>query len=180
MSRSTLYYSFFFSAAVLLRAGDAPQPSNQDRMDGILLRIARLVEWPDSPSQPEFLIGIAGSDPDESTLCLPSHPEGSLPAPIEVRRVASVAEMRRVRIVFLGRSLGSNMKVILHDLRGSGVLTVSSRPGFGEMGGMIELNNRPGDRPLILNADAARRDGFRFHVSLLSVARLARSGILTQ
>ncbi|MCZ2149731.1 MAG: YfiR family protein [Bryobacterales bacterium] len=145
-------------------------------MANLLLRIARLVEWPNSPPQPAFVISIAGSDPDEPGLRLFLSPEDAPTVPIEIRHVSSLSEMRRSRIVFLGRSLGSNMKTVLHGLEGSGVLTVSPLPGFGEMGGMVELS-QPEARPLILNADAARRGGFHFHVSLLGVARLARSGI---
>ncbi len=149
-------------------------------MANILLRIARFVEWPHSPPKSAFVIAVAGSDPDEPGLCLLFSPKGAPAVPIEVRHVSSLSEMRRSRIVFLGRSLGSNMRTILHDLEGSGVLTVSPLPGFGEMGGMVELSSQPEGRPLILNADAARHGGFHFHVSLLSVARLARSGVASQ
>jgi hypothetical protein len=145
-------------------------------MANILLRIARFVEWPNPSSRPPFVIAVAGSDPDEPELCQFSSTEGPQPVLVAVRRVSLLSEMRRSRILFLGRSLGANMKTILHGLDGSGVLTVSSIPGFGEMGGMVEVSNQPEGPPLILNADAARRGGFRFHVGLLSVARLAHSG----
>lgn len=140
-------------------------------------RLARFVQWSEQgPSAGVFVVGIVGEDalagPFKERL---EHLRiaGRL---VQVRSVAAPEEMRRCQMLFVGSTAGGQVRTILQRLEGAQVLTVSAIPGFGQMGGMVELVlTEPWRRPVVLNTEVARRNGIRFHAGLLPVANLTHT-----
>jgi hypothetical protein len=167
-------------AIVVLIAGaawaDGPEavPLVRGSEHGRLLhRLAMFVHWPaEAQRRADLLVvGLAGSDPLERVVS--EWGEGTLPdgRRVTFRRVQRVAEMRQCHVLFIGRSLTRQVPAILLSLDNATVLTVGAIPGFGHMGGMVELPDRPeARRRFHLNPLAARRAGLAFHVGLLTVS----------
>jgi len=144
----------------------------------LLHRLASFVHWPaEAQRRTDLLIvGLAGSDPLERMVS--GWGEGTLPdgRRVTFRRVQRPAEMRQCHVLFIGRSLTRQVPAILTSLESATVLTVGAIPGFGHMGGMVELPDRPeARRRFHLNPLAARRAGLTFHVGLLTVSTVVHS-----
>lgn len=144
----------------------------------LVYRLARFVLWPGSTNARETItIGIIGLDPVAAAL--PDLLVGRVLAgrPIIVRPLRSLQQARECDILFLGESARSQVpSIVAHLGPSSSVLTVSAMPGFSQMGGIAELVLwQPLRRPIILNADAARRSGLRFHAGLWAVSAITRT-----
>lgn len=157
---------------------------SEDKADGSANGAARLycllkfMRWPGEPRQGPFLIGIAGSDPDEMLVREGLSRRILIGRPVHFREVSRLGEMKRCHMVYVGRSWGPRVRELLPQLEGSGVLTVAAIPGFGQMGGMVELTGaaqRAGGKGIVLNAEAARRSGFSFSAGLLGIVSIART-----
>jgi len=139
--------------------------------------LMKFMRWPGEPLQGPFLIGIAGADMDEGLVREALEGHVLMGRPVQFRYVTRVEEMKRCQMVFVGRTLESRARELLAQLEGTGVLTVASIRGFGQMGGMVELSSGPprAGKGIVLNAQAARRSGFTFRAELLAVVSIART-----
>lgn len=93
--------------------------------------------------------------------------------PIELSYLSAVADpVLQSHVCVICNSEQGRLPVILKQLQGTGVLTVSDIPGFVERGGMIGFI-KEGDRVKIeINLSAARQAGLEIGAELLEVARL--------
>lgn len=143
----------------------------------LLHRLESFIHWPTEVRARgvTFVVGFAGSDPLERVVTQWNASHLMDGRPVLLRRVSSVEEMRQCHMLFLGRSMTRQVPAIVRALWDAPVLTVAAIPGFGHMGGMVELPDVPvSGRRFHLNPVAARRAGLGFHVGLLSVSTVLR------
>jgi hypothetical protein len=164
--------------ACQLCAGELFTTAIRSNSEGRLSCLLKFVRWPSDTRPGPFIVGIAGSDSDEVLLREVLEGQRLLGRPVQFRAVHRIDEMRRCHLLYLGRTLGPRMREILPQLAGSGVLTVAAIPGFGAMGGMVELSGKESlgsSKGIVLNAEAGRRSGFSFGAGLLAVVDIART-----
>lgn len=142
--------------------------------ENVILRLTKLVQWPAGRPSSPLRVCVAGSDAVETEIIAGLDGNTIPAAPFHLRRVSSIPEMRACHVLFIGHSLRGQWRNMQIELDRYPVLTVAAFPGFSFSGGMVELSmlNR---RPLILNVRAAKRTGFSFHPSLITIADIARS-----
>jgi hypothetical protein len=123
-----------------------------------------------------FLVGLVGFDPMFAGLRAGMDGRILRGRTVVVRPAANPHEMRRCHVLFVGVSERARVREILAVLHGARVLTVSAIPGFGQMGGMVEILATDSlRRPLELNPAAVKRSGLMLSPSLFTVVRLTRS-----
>jgi hypothetical protein len=148
--------------------------TGEERFSSLL----KFVRWPSDTRPGPFLVGIAGTDSDEIVVREVLSGRMMLGRPVQIRMVQRIEDMKRCHLLYLGRTLGARLREILPQLAGGGVLTVAALPGFGAMGGMVELtgaNSIGSSKGVVLNAEAAQRSGFSFGSGLLAVVAVART-----
>jgi hypothetical protein len=143
--------------------------------ENIILRLVRLVQWPEAgrPAGP-LRVCVAGSDSVEAEVIAGLDGQVAASAPFHLRRVSTIAEMRACHVLFIGQSLRGQWRDIQAALDRFPVLSIAAFPGFSLSGGIVELSLLQ-NRPFIINAGAAKRNGFSFHPSLITIAEVARS-----
>jgi len=139
-----------------------------------LYNIAKFVAWPEkAPTPPDstFVIAILGQDPfgRELDTLLTDRTVGG--RHIRLKRAETVAALGRCDVLFVARSLESEVHPILEQLSGRPVLTVSDMTEFGENGGMVTFYLE-GDRVRFdINQEAALKAGLTVSSRLLSLAQ---------
>jgi hypothetical protein len=164
----------FESLLAVESAPPAPLPASGPEL---LYQLARFVQWPleRGPEEP-FVVGLAGFDPMFAQLRLSLEGRRLRGRPVVVRPAANWQQMRRSHVLFVGLSERAHVRAILAMLHGANVLTVSAIPGFGQMGGMVEIIGTDSPRrPLALNPIAVKRSGLMLSPSLLTVVSLTRT-----
>lgn len=115
-----------------------------------IYQLAVFTKWPaeklagDAP----FVIGILGEDPFRSDIDKTVAGESIDRHPVEVRRLKSDEEAKKVHILFISKSERRRIHQILGALRGASVLTVGEWDTFCEDGGIVQFLTEPvaGDR----------------------------------
>jgi hypothetical protein len=143
-----------------------------------LYNFTKFVEWPDQAfpdAAAPFVIAVLGDDPfgDALDILKGKTAQGR---PIVVRRIASLAEVTRVNILFVASSEKSRLGSVLPAAEAMHALTVGDAQGFRSQGGMIQLV-RDGDKVgFEVNLDASRRAELKISSKLLTLAK-AVSGV---
>lgn len=150
-------------------------PAKQDEYQVkavFVLNFAKLTEWPASvPGDNEPLsIAILGKIPTDTFM---TTLKGALirGARTSVRQIASAAEARSVRLLYISASERHNASALLRELRQQSVLTVSDMEGFCEAGGMIQLVRMQNRIGFEVNLTAVRRARLSLSSQLLKLAR---------
>lgn len=173
MLRVALFVLSFLATVELSAAANrltAPGPE-------LIYQLAKFVQWPlERGADEPFVVGLIGFDPLFPELRASLEGRRLHGRPVAVRPVVTWEQMRHSHVLFVGVSERSNVRHILAGTRGANILTVSAIPGFGQMGGMVEMScARIPQRPLALNPTAVRRSGLMLSPSLLAVVSLTRT-----
>lgn len=142
----------------------------------LIYHLSKFVQWPATrPVSGPVVLGLVGNDSMETELV--ENLQGRLlrGRHVIVRRVSGIEEMRRCDMLFIGSSERANVRYFLNLLKGVQVLTIAAIPGFGQMGGMVELTGERRRRPLAINPSAVRNSGFGLDRSLLNVVDVKRT-----
>ena len=137
-----------------------------------LLNFARYTTWPDAslPDEAPIDICVIGRDPFGPHLAGLESRQAQGHA-VRVHFPASPAEARACAVVFVAASEQRRLNVILRELAGAPVLTVSDIEGFVEAGGAIGFVTQDDRVRFDINRDTLGRDGLRLSAQLLKLAR---------
>lgn len=96
------------------------------------------------------------------------------PRPLAFSVISSPAEAERCEFLYISGGEAGGLDGVLARLKGSSAVTVSDIPGFARAGGMVEFAENP-DKPgvqILINRQAAKRQGIEFNAQLLRLAKL--------
>lgn len=173
-----LWLSLALGNAPLLVHADAPLGEYQVKA-AFLLNFARFAEWPDSAfsdTNSPFVIGVVGVDPFGASLDDVVRGESVHGHPILVKRFQADDDLSGCHAVFLTRSTRDKLDLLLRELRGRPVLTVSDTDGLAVRGVMLNLLLVEGSvKRIEVNLKASAAGGIQFSSKLLSLARIVDS-----
>ena len=174
-----------FTAAVLMLAvwwGLAAPASAQSVEESqvraaYLYNFAKFVEWPAgtfrSPDDPA-VICVFGDDRTSDVLEQSVSGKRANGRPVEGKHPRSAAECKPCHILFIESSDKVSIAEILHELRGSSVLTVGHSDQFIPLGGIINLARKGVTIELEIDPEAADAAGLKISSRLLVIARLIK------
>ena len=178
-SRRALAVGVLLAAGLLGGRPALAAPTAQQVEAVFLFYFSQFVDWPPAafagPSSP-IVIGVLGTDPFDGTLDQAVSGERVNGRPIEVRRLADVAEATDCHILYISSSEAANLPRILDALKGRNVLTVSDLGGFMQRGGMIRFVLIDQHVRLNINARAAQAAGLALSSKLMRAAVPASPG----
>lgn len=136
-----------------------------------LYHFATFVEWP-RPADPRdvFLIAVIGADDvaEELERFLPGREiQGR---PIQVLRLASLAELDEADVLFLGADHNDRLMRLIHDVGDRPTLVVTDAPGALSQGSMINFEVVDDRVRFEISQPAARRAGLELSSRLLAAA----------
>jgi hypothetical protein len=171
--------AFFLPVALLLAAGSpvaAQVVKEYEVKAGMLYKFAGFVEWPGSPADALFCIGVLGHDPFGPALERAVQGKSINGRPFVVRRFKTGWEAGNCQIVFISSSERKLLRGILDWLSRKPVLTVGDTPGFCEDGGIINLELADNHVHFQINPEAAELARLALSSQLLSVASIVHGG----
>jgi hypothetical protein len=170
--------SLVLLAVLLLAPSHAATPSEYQVKAVFLYNFSRFVEWPESafpaPGKP-FVVGVFGHDPFGGELEAVMRGETVRGHPLEVRRVASLAEAERCQILFIHRSEEDRLNEVVAALSSQATLTVTDAAGAARRGVMVRLVSVEGRIRLRIDLDSARAAQLTISSGLLRSAEIVGS-----
>jgi hypothetical protein len=143
-----------------------------------LFNFTRFVEWPAEAFPGEgdaFRICVFGTDPFGDRLeALTRRQVGE--RPIEVTRPATVAELPRCQIAYLGEGTPDAVEAAATANTAPSTLSVASSAAFARDGGMVALVTTGGRVKLHINLASIRQSPLRFSAKLLEVSEVRHGG----
>jgi YfiR/HmsC-like len=145
-----------------------------------LFNFAQFVDWPPeaaTSSQAPLIIGVLGDDPFDGYLDETVRGEKLKNRPFVVQRYRRVEDIAGCQVLFISRTIPSQLGHIMAALKGRSILTVGDTEGFAEDGGIIRFvteNNRIKFR---INVDAAEAAHLVISSKLLRLAEVAPPGM---
>jgi hypothetical protein len=162
-----------FAACPKPMSGQDLSPSEYEIKAAFVFNFAKFVTWPEksftSPDQP-FTIGILGRDPFGDTLEDVIGDKTVQGRKIEILRLRRLQGHPACHILFIAESERPDLRDILSQLEGTGVLTVSDMPEFAARGGMIQLVMENYKVRFAIHTPSAERAGLKISAKLLSLA----------
>ena len=150
--------------------GEDSAPSRVDQIKAAaVLKFAHYVHWPDSENGFAEIAGasicILGNDPYNGAL----HALQRV-AKVTVRQVVNGSETTGCRMLVIGESERDRLDLVLDELRGKGLVTISGIDGFTNRGGMIRLYAKNNRIRFDINQRTARDVRIRFDLRLTRLA----------
>lgn len=141
-----------------------------------LFNFAQFVEWPHQafpqPQSP-LVIGIFGEDPFHDLLDEIVKGEVVNGHPLIVKRYTNIEEAPACHILFINIADQDKLKQVLATVKGRSTLTVSDRPEFIRLGGMIRLLTERNRIRFAINPEASKAAGLTISSKLLNLAEIA-------
>ncbi len=132
-----------------------------------LLNFLKFVEWPASPHDSPWVIGVLGRDPFGDLLDNTVRGKVVNGRPVEVRRYAKASDVKDCNILFLGRAEFERMGTPVQ----AGLLTVGEAPGFLKSGGIINFYLEENRVHFEIRASAVHSMGLQVSSQLLKLGR---------
>jgi hypothetical protein len=178
--RRILLAALILVLPVLARAAErAPILPEYQVKAVFLFNFAQFVEWP-AVAFPEaktpLVIGVLGEDPFGAELDEIVRGETLGLRPLQVRRYQRVEEIEACHILFISRSEGPRLALVLERLKGRSVLTVGDMDEFTRRGGMIRFVTEQNKVRMRINVEAAKRVGLVISSKLLRPADIVTEG----
>jgi YfiR/HmsC-like len=137
-----------------------------------LYNFGKFVEWPTNgfaSTNAPLLIGVYGENPFGNDLATVVEGRTIDGHPVAARTV-SQNELKSCQILFIAQSEQKNIKKILGELDGAGVLTVTENMGSPESGVMINFILQDDRIRFEINNTAAEKVGLKLSSKLLMLA----------
>lgn len=150
-----------------------PRPAGEWEIKAaFLFNFAKFIEWPDDKLPPgsPLIIGILGEDPFKNDLEKVVAGKNVGGHQIETRRFNSVDEAQKAHILFISPSERRRVNLILQEVSGRNILTVSDLPDFTKDGGVVNFRRAEGKVRFEISPLAAEAQGLKLSSKLLSVA----------
>jgi hypothetical protein len=140
-----------------------------------IINFTRFIYW-NTKEHPEtaspITICVFGTDPIGDLLYDFSKKKTDDP-PIIVNKIKkNIGDITNCQLLFVSRSKEQQMPVILEQLEGSNVLTVSDIDGFARHGGMIGFFIENGKVKIEINLSAVNKARLKISAKLLEVAKI--------
>jgi len=142
-----------------------------------LFNFAQFVDWPArafAKNDAPLVIGILGDDPFGPYLDDLVKGEKVGARPLVVRRVQRPEEIMESHILFVSRSVASNLPRILGQLKGHSILTVSDVDNFNRLGGIVRLATEAGKIRLKISVEAAKAADLTISSKILRPSTIAQ------
>jgi hypothetical protein len=162
------------AGAPLAKAQSEP-PSEYEVKAAFLFHFAKFVEWPpDAFANPQspIVLGILGDDPFGALLTEMIVGKTVNGRGLQVHYFRRGENFRDCHILFISSSEKKSLPLILGNLGGLSVLTVSEMEGFAASGGMIHLFLEQNKVRFEVNPETAMRSRLKISSKLLALARI--------
>jgi hypothetical protein len=153
--------------------------SEYDVKAALLSHFAAFVEWPKesfSLSDGSFVLCVLGRDPFDSRLKRAFEGKRVRGHEVVIRRSSRVRELGACHVLFVSSSERARVSIILRELAGKSVLTVSDVDGFVDRGGMIQLNRSGSQVEFDISPIAIKRAQLSVSSKLLKLAANVHGG----
>jgi hypothetical protein len=140
-----------------------------------ILNFLRFVAWPDSvlgTDRSPFVLAVLGNDPFGKILEETFQSETVAGHPIEVKRYRSLQDLGACQALFISASERELYDVILKQVAGSSILTISDAEGFGERGGHINFFLEDNKIRFEINVQALKEADLKASSKLLRLAKI--------
>lgn len=152
------------------QAAEGEGPTESEVKAAMIFNFAQFVAWPESNPKPAFVIGILGEDPIAVILEDTLKGDSFQNRAIQVRRLASLNDVKTCDILFVSQSQKKHTAEILDAVRGGGTLTIGDTDDFVSLGGMIAFKKEGARVRFQINPDAASKAGLTISSKLLRLA----------
>lgn len=160
--------------------GPAYATSNEyDVKAALLSHFAAFVEWPNETfalTDGKFVLCVLGNDPFDSRLNRVFEGKQVRGHKVEVQRASSLRRFDACHVIFVSASEQKRISVIVRELAGRRVLSVSDAENFLDQGGMIQLNRSGSQVQFEINATAIERGHLKVSPKLLKLAADVHGG----
>jgi hypothetical protein len=157
----------------------APRADEHSVIAAFLLHFVQFTNWPDaafSGTDTPMTVGVIGTDPFGSKLDDTFRGERAGDRPFVIKRLSPEAVPEGCHLLFVGELDDARLRRLLERLKGRPVLTVSTRSGFCEDGGMVAFEVERGKVVFAIRRDSVKEAGLSIHSRLLNMARVFRGG----
>lgn len=140
-----------------------------------LFNFIQFVEWPATSADAEqgpLCVGVLGPDPFGADLEAVMQGEQIRGRPIVVQRYATIDEVDRCHLLFVGTMDAEQLKAALDRLKGRPILTVGETAAFLDAGGMIRFITESNKIRLQVNLRAADEAQLRLSSKLLRSSQI--------
>lgn len=110
-----------------------------------IMNFTKLVEWPQSYRQGNFVVGVVGESPLYIELVKMSKTKKVANQSLEVKKYKSAADIGKCHIVYVSKSESESLASILKKVKSNSTLIVSEKQGLVDKGAGINFivkNNR--------------------------------------
>jgi len=157
-------------------AGNRKSPTPEDVKAALLWNFALFVTWPDdAATDGPFVLGVYGGGGFEKSFRRAFDEKELRGRPAEVRRVERTDELADCDLLFVATEDEDDVRALLVESEGRGVLLVGNHPSFARRGGMIAFAVENQRVEFLVNLEEARRRGFRVSTKMLRLARLVET-----
>lgn len=148
-------------------------PTDSEVKAAYLFNFLKFVDWPEDlnrgPQSP-WVFGVLGDTPVGEDLQQLVAGKAIHGRELEVKKIATMDDLRGCHILFIGASQRKRLPAILASLHGSSVLTVADMEHFIESGGMIQFVLQDSRVRVAIDVAAASRAHLKVSSKLLSLA----------
>lgn len=144
-----------------------------------LLNYGKYIHWPDSAfydEQSSFLICVLGESPFRGALDAAVEGEQIRGRAVEVRYSFLEENLDTCHALFIARSERPRLSILLAQLKGRPVLTVSDVDDFIDQGGQVQFFTEEDSIRFILHIDRLRELGLEPNANLLRISRVVKEG----
>jgi hypothetical protein len=178
LSGITLFFRFLMPALLLVMtiAGPAQAESGNEAAvkTAFLYNFFKFIEWPETiADQTSYRLCTTDNDQlGDSLIVLENKSIGN--KPIVIRRGINGKDLKNCHMVFIDSA--ENAAVIIRELKGFPVVTVSDQTGFINQGGIIGMVQGDNHLGFEINLAASNAKGIHISVQLLKLAKKVDDG----
>ena len=172
-------FSMLLTVCLTVSVGFAQAPAEHTLKAAYLYNFTRYIAWPDdawSEGQQEFVIGVIGNNPFDTTLDQIAGKRLAQKRPLVIKYFKTLADYKPCHILFVAADSPADVHAaILRQTRNQPVLVVGERTGFAEDGATVNFVLLPdGSIRIEMNIDAMNRGRMQTSAQLLKLATVVR------
>lgn len=157
-----------FTLVSMISLSGFSQVSNAQAM--FLLNFSRLIKWPDTQSQGEFIFGVLGDQEVYNSLVAITAGKKVGLQPIVVKLYKDTKEIATCHVLFVSNSKISQFSDVLTRVQNKGSLVVTEKKGMVNSGSTIDLILAGDKLRYVLNEENARKNNLVLSKNLQDMA----------
>ncbi|MFN0314780.1 MAG: YfiR family protein [Burkholderiales bacterium] len=169
--------ALLFGLLIGVCAANAQTPEDKLKA-AFVYNFVKFVTWPGGAfaSQAHITICVAGKGGGIEEALAPLATRTAHGKTIVLRKAAGESTLQGCEVAYIAPSERARMSVILQELAGQSVLTVSDADNFAQAGGMIGLVSEGNKVVFEVNLGEIEKAGLKVNAQLLKVAKTVRKG----